>query len=214
MIKIYRNFFNEDNLNIIENSIKNHSRDRWSKSGSIGKHSLKESYDEDRVAESVVAPPSAIPSYIVEYLVTTVSVDFDIDLYPDEPWSIQKYRSETRGHFYWHSDVLDFFIYRKNVSPEQQFLLNTRPNRKVSISVALNNRNEYEGGQFSIDYGDGNKTPVDLNRGDMIAFTSETFHGVEDVLNGDRNALIIWLVEKEAFIEWKELCSDLDFESQ
>lgn len=212
MIKIYRKFFTDSQLDSIADAIKNHCNYKWNKSASVGRNTT-ESYDTDRVADFVAAPSDVVDSAIVSHLIDTINSDFDMDLYPHESWSIQKYRAEARGHFYWHQDVLDFFIYREELNAEQQFVRNAVPNRKVSISVALNNRNEYEGGQFKIDFGDGRQSPVDLDRGDMIVFTSDTFHGVDDVTDGSRNALIIWLIDKEEFKAWEELCLDLDLEN-
>lgn len=218
MIKIFRNYFSDADLIEIEKNIKAVSRSNWKPSSSIGSGDIVGSYNTTRVAEAIVADPRTINQEIVNRLVATINDSFEFDLMADEGWSIQKYRAENKGHFYWHQDVLDFFIYDanqdKNISHDKLFIRNSRPNRKVSISVALNDRKDYNGGQFSIDMGDGKPTPVDLNRGDMIAFTSETFHGVDDVTEGHRNALIIWLIDREEYIQWAELCSDLDLESQ
>ena len=216
MIKIYRKFFSDKDLLEIEQAIKASSGSNWHRSGAISSSDTSASYENNRVAEAIVAPPKDIPKHIVDKLVDAINRGFEVDVTAHEPWSIQKYRAEVRGHFYWHSDVLDFFVYDtdRDISPEKLFRINAIPPRKISISVALNDRSEYNGGQFCIDMGDGKQTPVDLDRGDMVAFTSNTFHGVEDVTSGHRNALIIWLIDREEYLEWEELCSDIDSESQ
>lgn len=216
MIKIYRKFFDENTVVRIEKTMRDLSGNGWSQSGAISSRDTKSSYDESRVAESITTSPDKMPQDIVDSVVNHINKEFGMNLMAHEPWSIQKYRDSVRGHFYWHSDVLNFFIYDadRDTSPERLFRINTIPHRKVSISVALNDRSDYNGGQFVIDMGDGKQTPVDLDRGDMIAFTSDTFHGVEDVTQGHRNALIIWLIDKEEYLEWEELCSDIDSESR
>jgi predicted 2-oxoglutarate/Fe(II)-dependent dioxygenase YbiX len=40
----------------------------------------------------------------------------------------------------------------------------------------------------------------------MIIFDSDTFHGVEPITEGRREALIIWAVHKSKVMQWSELC--------
>lgn len=214
MFKIYRKFFTDKELLGIESLIGSYLPDEfWSKSKATGKGDMGDgSYGNSRKSTARIIQPYRVDRDLIKKLISVIEIDFDCNLYPLEAWSIQKYVGESKDHFYWHQDTLDFFRVSaydiNNKTPDEIFVQNTTPLRKISISVALNDRDEYNGGQFVIDMGDGKKSPVDLDRGDMIAFTSDTFHGVEDMQSGERQALIIWLVDNEEYIAWKELSEE------
>lgn len=208
MHRIFRNFFTEEELADIENTFISTTR-QWEPASSISAGAGKSDYDDFRKAAALAVSPHAFIDYHdkVERAMQSVK-PYDPGYGFAEAWTLNDYKGRDRGHFYWHKDRLDFFILEtsdlKRYNPEQIFLRNTRPQREMSVSVALNDRSGYTGGQFMIDTGDGQKTPVDLNRGDLIAFDSDTFHSVEDVTDGTRRSLIIWAVYSDVQKEWEE----------
>jgi hypothetical protein len=210
MHKVYRNLLSETELLAIEQAAGAYrSNDAWDDSFSIGNSYGSISTSTSRIAKSLGISPEQIPSSIRD-TIRAAAVDVqDGNYHFNEAWSIQRYLDVDGGKFDWHTDTIRFFKYFKgdeNLSAEEIFRRNTVPERAISVSIALNDREEYEGGQFIIDYGDGAKWPVDLDRGDACIFTSDTFHGVEPVTKGVRDALIIWLVNYEDYVRWLELC--------
>jgi PKHD-type hydroxylase len=63
--------------------------------------------------------------------------------------------------------------------------------RKLSISLMLSEKTEYEGGNFKIIIGD-RKQDIDLNIGDALIFPSFLRHRVSPIRNGCRETLVGW----------------------
>lgn len=164
--------------------------------------------DQSRIADALIVDIHHVPQHFTEKLRRVLHDDWSETTSVnswcfDESWSINRYLGKSKGKFEWHQDTLSFFKFNSNKSPEEIFLSNTRPGRVISISVALNNKREYNNGDFTIDAGDGKKTPVNLDKGDMCMFTSDTFHSVEPVTGeGVRYALIIWVTDGDKHKEW------------
>tara|TARA_B100000902_G_C27001985_1_gene760341 strand:- start:55 stop:702 length:648 start_codon:yes stop_codon:yes gene_type:complete len=108
-----------------------------------------------------------------------------------------------KGDFYgWHVDTLDKPIIRNGVGH----------NRKVSVTIFLNDPEEYEGGEFDLEVrgpkqnrkgsskGFGTKNSkekerfdtVKLPKGSIIIFPSSCWHRVRPVISGVRKSLVIW----------------------
>lgn len=208
MHKVFRNLLTEQECDDLINRF-NERNSGWRRSTAINSATYKVDTDETRVALNMSVSPDDLPDVYKDKIMSAVIATKEGKYLFDEAWSVNKYKAAERGHFYWHSDVLNFFKYHGDdvgkLTPEEIFIKNTRPDRAMSVSVALNNRSDYNGGQFVIDVGDGAQTPIDLNKGDAVVFTSETLHGVEDVTEGDRYALVIWLVDYEEFEEWNKM---------
>ena len=60
--------------------------------------------------------------------------------------------------------------------------------RKLSITIQLNSREEFEGGRLTIN-GEG----TDMDMGDLIVFPSILVHEVEEVTDGNRYAFVGWV---------------------
>lgn len=210
MYKVFRNLFDDAALIELERLFKTYtSIDQWPKSSAVGRSYGSISNSSSRIARFLLLKPNAAPIGIRDKIEQAITDLSDKKYYFLEDWSIQRYLDTERGKFNWHQDTLNFFLYQpqdKGKTPDEVFIANAKPKRAISISIALNDREEYEGGQFVIDVGDGEQTPIDLDRGDACIFTSETYHGVEPVTSGVRDALIIWLVDYEEYVEWSELC--------
>ena len=213
--KVFRKFFTREEVDEIFDFF-DKSAEGWSSAGAVNSGDIEVSYNSSRKSLYKGIDPSSIPvdwKNRVELAARKVipgTYDFS------ESWAVQRYKHQDRGHFYWHHDVLDHFLFHTTdvgKTPEEIYIKNTRPRRKISISVALNDRSDYNGGQFIIDVGDGEQTPLDLNKGDMVAFDSYTHHGVEDVTEGERRALIIWLIDYEENKEWEQMKQELSEDS-
>ena len=88
-------------------------------------------------------------------------------------------------------DVGDYY----NWHNDQGNVRNPLP-RKISMSLFLNDPNEYEGGELDIDF----KSPVDdprydtlkLDNGYAVFFQSHLWHRVRPVTSGVRKSLVAW----------------------
>lgn len=212
MHKVYRQFWSEQEIDdLFAIFLKNNNDWNVQKTTNAGHDEAlnTKEYDEEyvsnydkhaRIADGLGKNPSDIPEHFTNKLRKLLHEEWSEPTgikswFYMEHWTINRYLGTSGGKFEWHKDTLDFFKYNSDDSHEAMFIKNSRPEREISISVALNDKSEYNNGDFTIDSGDGNKTPVDLNKGDMCMFTSDTFHSVEPVTgDGVRYALIIWVL--------------------
>ena len=91
-----------------------------------------------------------------------------------EPFQYSEY--EVGDHFNWHFDVKQF----------------TGANiRKVSFSLGLSNKNEYEGGDLILKTS-AEESCYKLDRGDLIVFPSWVLQKVTPVTKGKRRVVVGW----------------------
>jgi PKHD-type hydroxylase len=107
-------------------------------------------------------------------------------------------------NFHWtHSESIQFTIYK-----EKQFYtwhtdmgLETQFNRKLSMSVQLDDPKDYEGGDLLFDIRDqiGDNHPSRIvnqpelrQQGTIIVFPSFVYHKVTPVTKGTRHSLVMW----------------------
>ena len=69
--------------------------------------------------------------------------------------------------------------------------------RKLSMTLTLSDKSEYEGGDLEFDYKStkGKVIPVIdamRNKGSLIVFPSFIWHRVTEVKSGKRNSLVCW----------------------
>ena len=68
--------------------------------------------------------------------------------------------------------------------------------RKISISIWLNDPDEYEGGELDIEVGgprdDLRYHTFKLPKGSIIVFPSHSWHRVRPVTSGVRKSLVVW----------------------
>ena len=221
MHKVYRQFWSYEEIDDLFTLFDQHNDWKVMKTTSSGHDEAKsrntpeldkefvDSYDKQaRIADGKIVRMKHIPQHFTEKLRKLLHNDWSepTKIYSwsyMEDWTVNRYLGETNGKFEWHQDTLDFFKYNSTDTAEEAFVKNLRPNREISISVALNDKREYNNGDFTIDAGDGKKTPIDLDKGDMCVFTSNTFHSVEPVTgDGVRYALIIWVCDGDKHKEW------------
>ena len=97
--------------------------------------------------------------------------------------------SDLKGHFYkWHTDG------------------DGRGYRKLSMSCLLNDPSEFEGGEMEFKMPDrfhpggivmeGQKTVVKLKKDHPILFMPNVEHQVLPVLEGHRDSLVVWFLQK------------------
>tara|TARA_R110000751_G_scaffold205635_1_gene309802 strand:+ start:280 stop:882 length:603 start_codon:yes stop_codon:yes gene_type:complete len=80
------------------------------------------------------------------------------------------------GHYTWHPD--------SEINGENNGIV-----RKISMSVLLNDRSEFDGGDLEI-LTEGRK--VSLQKGDAVFFASFLLHRVEPLTRGTRKSLVQW----------------------
>ena len=68
--------------------------------------------------------------------------------------------------------------------------------RKLSMTIWLNDPDEYEGGEFDIEVEGPRKDPrydsIKLPKGSVIVFPSRIWHRVRPVTSGERRSLVTW----------------------
>mgnify|MGYP003125100548 CR=1 FL=1 len=91
-----------------------------------------------------------------------------------EPFQYSEY--EVGDHFNWHID-------------QNQFT--GTEIRKISFSLGLSNKNEYEGGDLIIKSSD-QENNYNLDRGDIVVFPSWMLHKVTPITKGKRRVVVGW----------------------
>lgn len=102
-----------------------------------------------------------------------------------------QFTTYTPGKFYdWHMDT--------DVKPYQDGALKGKM-RKLSVTLSLSDGNDYEGGDFEIDFRNtspGVENKVILkelrNKGSLVVFPSFIWHKVHPVTKGRRLSLVLW----------------------
>ena len=119
---------------------------------------------------------------------------YSVDLYNKQNWNydldgcdLVQYGTYSDGGFYdWHVDE------EAEIEPiNGKYLV-----RKLSMTIWLNDPDEYEGGEFDIEI----KNPksevryntLKLKKGSIIIFPSDKWHRVRPVTSGVRKSLVTW----------------------
>tara|TARA_B100000131_G_scaffold267010_1_gene265144 strand:- start:49 stop:750 length:702 start_codon:yes stop_codon:yes gene_type:complete len=108
-----------------------------------------------------------------------------------------QYGIYSDGGFYdWHVDCYPSAISittKKTLSGTNII----KVNRKLSISIFLNDPDEYEGGELDIEVDGPRKDPrystYKLPKGSIVVFPSDKWHRVRPVTSGIRKSLVAWL---------------------
>ena len=112
----------------------------------------------------------------------TTGWNFDIDAI--EPLQYTEYKSD--GQYGWHID--------QSSKPYADGRI-----RKISFSLILND--EFEGGEFDLEYEHPNKNPRHatfcLGKNEVIFFKSDYWHRVNPVKSGIRKSLVGWILGKK-----------------
>ena len=124
----------------------------------------------DPVAEQQIVQP------IWNFVQLANIQSFDVDLYG---CFVLQFTSYKKGHFYKrHIDV----AWKKDQNEP-------KADRKLSVSILLNDPSEFTGGDLIIE---GDKIEM-KERGAMVVFPSYVFHEVTKVTRGTRLSLVSWI---------------------
>lgn len=109
---------------------------------------------------------------------------FNLDISLLESVQYTEYDSSYKGHYALHSDVVWGGSEEGNLY-----------DRKISVTVQLSNKEDYEGGLFCLSLPDGEVVfEHGTEIGTVIAFPSHLFHKVNPVTKGIRKSLVSWAV--------------------
>lgn len=102
---------------------------------------------------------------------------FDLDQWTDR---IQYTIYEGKGsHYTWHFDTAPSSFYQNSV-------------RKLSLTMMLSSKDEYEGGEFQLMRAPKEMDTFDMELGDVIIFPSDMIHRVRPLKSGKRITLVGW----------------------
>ena len=100
---------------------------------------------------------------------------FQFDVLPmQDTIQLAVYDSSEQGHFEWHTDIVASDL-----------------TRKISITVPLNNGDEFEGGELEFHVGAIQRAPQIA--GAPVMFPSWLLHRVTPVTSGKRYSLVAWI---------------------
>ena len=94
---------------------------------------------------------------------------------------IQYTKYKINGHYDWHTDYM--------------WSEETRECRKLSMTLMLSKRDDYEGGSFEFqrfENGESHFQEINLDIGEMIVFPSILQHRIKPVTRGERKVLVAW----------------------
>jgi len=118
-----------------------------------------------------------VDNIVYDKIYEDVKKEFDNNIKFRERWKIGWYKSDDGGYYNVHRDDI---IATKH--------------RKMSMTVALSDPSEYEGGEFY--FQDLNKE-FRLKKGDAIVFRSSVMHGVKPVTSGERYVLASFMFDND-----------------
>ena len=111
--------------------------------------------------------------------------NYDMFNYDIVQWADQIQYTVYEGknsHYSWHKDSN-----RSTFSYDGTPLI-----RKLSISLCLSSKDDYDGGEFQIMYGHKDMKTIKLDVGDVIVFSSDCVHRVRPLKSGKRISLVGW----------------------
>jgi PKHD-type hydroxylase len=123
-----------------------------------------------------------IPGIMHNMLICANKSHFNYDLnYFQSKIQSTIYYGETSDHYDWHVDNDD-----ASICGDME--------RKLSCSLLLSSLDEYDGGEFEIDYRPNLNTKIKPNKGDCIVFPAWVPHRVLPVTKGRRISLVAWMM--------------------
>ena len=119
---------------------------------------------------------------------------YSVNLYNKQHWNYDidgcdpiQYGTYSGGEYYdWHVDEEE----------ETPIITGKLLERKLSMTIWLNDPDEYEGGEFDIEtkgpYMDVRYETFKLKKGSIVIFPSDKWHRVRPVTSGVRKSLVTW----------------------
>lgn len=99
-----------------------------------------------------------------------------------EPAQLGYYSGDRKSHYTWHIDA---------------GISDSKPPRKLSMVLQLNDPSEFEGGQLQVKATTDEPTTLELKRGRAWFFPSYVLHRVTPVTRGTRKSLVLWITGPE-----------------
>ena len=173
------------------NEIINLAKTKERSSGSLISNKKKESISSNDIRNSTVAwiDDKWIFKLIHPYIhAANKQAGWNFQWEFSEPCQFTEY---NKGQFYgWHCDS-HIKPYDMPGNPRHGKI------RKLSMTLTLSDKNEYEGGDLEFDYKSTKgkvKSVIDAmrNKGSLIVFPSFIWHRVTEVKSGKRNSLVCW----------------------
>lgn len=170
----WRNAFNEQELNWIQNKTKNANE-----TAQVGSKLTGEQLSKVRRCKVDWMDNNETTRWVFDRLANVVSslnadfFGFDLSGF-GEPIQLTNYDSSDEGMYGWHQD------YQATVS------------RKLSLVLQLSYPSDYEGGELQFMM-EGKPTPVEKERGLIVLFPSFALHQVTPVTKGSRQTLVSWI---------------------
>ena len=119
---------------------------------------------------------SWVQKLLWEYILEANKKTFHVDVINKSEIQFTEYRSDEGGKYDWHHDV--------NWNAQEGL------DRKLSISIQLSDKTDYEGGDFEFEEV---KSSMDFKAiGTIIIFPSYLRHRVTKVTSGTRRSLVAW----------------------
>jgi len=140
-----------------------------------------------RKSKTSIHNPNEENSWIFKRLNSVIEMcndrwyNFDLNGYNNYQYT--EYHGASNDHYDWHVDI--------DMSP-----LNTNTHsetRKLSISLLLNNEEDFTGGDLQIGHSQNYETPI-MKKGTLVLFPSFQLHRVTPVTKGIRKSLVLWVV--------------------
>ena len=168
----FKNYFNDEKIQLIKNIAENYPIIPGNVSGVIDK-----SYRSSKIKW---IPYNDETKWLYDEIIKLAKIanndmwKFKLSNVKDEI-QFTEYNAEDEGHYDWH---LDFGGSRSST-------------RKLSIVIQLTDPNEYKGGELQFLY---SRSPVNApnSKGSVIFFPSYLLHRVKKIEYGTRNSLVCW----------------------
>jgi PKHD-type hydroxylase len=129
--------------------------------------------------------------YIMPYIkMANKNANWNFQL--DNPESFQLTKYSVNGHYDWHCDSWN--------EPYKEGKYANKI-RKLSMTVSLSNKTQYEGGELQFAHGNDNLKEKNkkaitckeiFSKGSLVVFPSFIWHKVQPVTKGNRYSLVVW----------------------
>jgi PKHD-type hydroxylase len=174
--------------------IVNHYKQKNKIAGSISNGVNKDIRDSNIVFDSEARFIFKETNLVIADINKKAGWNFQID-YP-ETFQFTEYK--LNQHYHWHVDAHP----EKYPNNCKDVFLNNKI-RKISMSICLSDKEDYEGGDFLLDFRNSeNEHNVSnfvyndclRNKGSAVIFPSYIFHTVKPVTSGTRHSGVLWYV--------------------
>ena len=173
--------FNEDVIKKIDETISN--MDLQIKNSLVNKEELKERDLDIRFSRQSWIKEKSFCKYFFDIGQKVNELcGWNFDIKGIEPIQFGIY--SAGGKYDWHVDQ------------GSKMILKVGSIRKISMTLFMNNPDEYEGGEFDLELFQPDKKPryetFKLKKGSAIFFQSDVWHRVRPVSSGERKSLVAW----------------------